>query len=253
MDPEKIQSVVKWPVPKNVKEVQSFLGFMNFYKKFTKKYSKIAAPLTELTKKDQKFKWSTKAQKAFDKLKKRFTSQPILMSFDPEKPIMLEMDASDKAIGACISQPDDMGRLRPVAFYSQKFLNAKINYEIHDKELLAIVDAFKQWRVYLKGPKYEVQVYSDHKNLLYFTTTKVLNRRQVYWSEELSQYNFRIHYQKGSENTKVDALSRQADYLQDKPVVSHAILREDKQGNMSFNRQFNLVRIMQSESCRYGD
>ena len=78
------------------------------------------------------------------------------MSFDPEKPITLETDASDGAIGACISQPDNMGRLRPVAFYSRKFLSAEMNYEIHDKELLAIVNAFKQWHVYLEGLKYEV-------------------------------------------------------------------------------------------------
>lgn len=110
--------MVEWPVLTNVKEVQSFLGFANFYRKFIEKYSKIAIPLTELTKKDQKFEWSAEAQKAFDELKKRFTSQPILLSFDPEKPITLETDASDGAIGACISQSDDMGRLHPLAFYS---------------------------------------------------------------------------------------------------------------------------------------
>ena len=97
------------------------------------------------------------------------------MSFDLKKPITLETDASDRAIEACISQSDNKRRLQPVAFYSRKFLSAEMNYEIHDKELLAIVNAFKQWRVYLKGPKHEVQVYSDHKNLLYFMTTKVLN------------------------------------------------------------------------------
>ena len=167
--------MVEWPVPKNVKEVQSFLGFTNFYRKFIEKYLKIASPLTELIRKDQKFKWSPEAQKAFNELKKRFTSQSILVSFDPEKPITLETDASDRAIGACISQPDDKGCLQPVAFYSRKFSSAEMSYEIHDKELLAIVNAFKQWRVYLEGPKHEVQIYSDHKNLLYFTTTKVLN------------------------------------------------------------------------------
>ena len=112
-------------------------------------------------------------------MKKRFTSQPILVSFNPEKPNTLETDASDRAIEVYISQPDDKGCLQPVAFYSRKFLSAEMSYEIHDKELLAIVDAFKQWRVYLKGLKHEVQVYSDHKNLLYFMTMKVLNRRQV--------------------------------------------------------------------------
>ena len=88
---------------------------------------------------------------------------------------MLKIDASDEAIEACISQSDDKRCLQPVAFYSRKFSSAEISYEIHDKELLAIVNAFKQWCVYLKGLKHEVQVYSDHKNLLYFTTMKVLN------------------------------------------------------------------------------
>ena len=103
IDSEKIQSVIEWPVPKNVKEVQFFLEFTNFYRKFIEKYSKIASPLTELIRKDQKFEWSLKAQKAFNKLKKRFTSQLILVSFDLKKPITLETDVSDRAIKACIS------------------------------------------------------------------------------------------------------------------------------------------------------
>jgi RNase H-like domain found in reverse transcriptase len=90
----------------------------------------------------------------------------------------------------------------------------KLNYEIHDKELLTIIKAFRNWRVYLEGSKYPVKVYIDHKNLLYFTTTKVLNRRQVRWSETLSAYNFKISYKKGSDNTKADALSRQANHAQ---------------------------------------
>ena len=148
---------------------------MNFYRKFIEKYSKIASPLTELTRKDQKFEWSPEAQKAFNELKKRFTSQSILVSFNPKKSITLETDALDRAIRACISQSDDKKCLQPVAFYSRKFSSAEMSYEIHDKKLLAIVNAFKQWHVYLKGLKHEVQVYSDHKNLLYFMTTKVLN------------------------------------------------------------------------------
>ena len=101
------------------------------------------------------------------------------MSFDSEKPITLKTDVSDRAIRVCISQSDDKKCLQPVAFYSRKFLSAEMSYEIHDKELLAIVNTFKQWCVYLEEPKHEVQVYSDHKNLLYFTTMKVLNQRQV--------------------------------------------------------------------------
>jgi hypothetical protein len=116
---------------------------------------------------------------AFDELKRRFTTAPILRHFDPKKVCMVETDASDFALGAVLSQKGDDGRLHPVAFHSRKFTPAEINYEIHDKELLAIVDCFKVWRRYLEGAMHTVQVYSDHQNLEYFTTTKVLNRRQA--------------------------------------------------------------------------
>ena len=112
--------------------------------------------------------------------------------FDPTKPIMLETDASNLALGAVISQQRPDRKWHPVAFYSQKLTIPEQNYEIHNKELLAIVDLMKHWRVYLESPRHQVQVYSDHKNLVYFTTTKELNRRQVRWSKELAQYNFKI-------------------------------------------------------------
>jgi hypothetical protein len=104
---------------------------------------------------------------------------PILAIFDPEKEAVLETDASDYAIGAYLTQKGVDGRERPVAYYSRKMTGPELNYDIHDKELLAIVEALREWRVYLEGPKYPVQIYTDHKNLLYWTTTKQLNRRQV--------------------------------------------------------------------------
>jgi len=179
MDTSKIQTILEWPVPTTVREVLSFLGFANFYRRFIKEYSKVAAPLTDITKKDQAFDWTTDAQEAFDELKRRFTTQPILVMFGPSKPITVETDASDKALGACISQPGPEGKLQPVAYYSRKLAPAELRYNIHDKELLAIVDAFRQWKVYLEGPKHTVTVFTDHKNLIYFTTTKELNRRQI--------------------------------------------------------------------------
>ena len=145
MNSEKIQSVTEWLTLTNVKKVQFFLEFINFYCKFIEKYSKITTPLTELMKKDTRFEWSLEAQKIFEELKKRFTSQPILLSFKSEKPITLEMNMSDRAIEACISQSDNKGHLHPIAFYLRKLLGAEINYEIHNKELLAIINTFKQW------------------------------------------------------------------------------------------------------------
>jgi hypothetical protein len=235
MDKKKVAAIVEWPTPTNVTEVQSFLGFANFYRRFIKGYSMIVGPLTTLTKKDHPFEWTDAAEKAFQKLKNAFTSEPILRTFDPERPIILETDASDYAIGACLSQPDEDKKLHPIAFYSRKMAPAELNYEIHDKELLAVVMAFKEWRVYLEGPKHKVKVYTDHKNLLYFTTTKKLNRRQARWAEELANYNFEILYTKGSENVKADALSRRADYLENKTDVSHAIFEQTEKA-LTYNR-----------------
>jgi hypothetical protein len=104
------------------------------------------------------------------------------------------MDASDFALGAVLSQPDKDGRLHPVAFHSRKFTAAEINYEIHDKELLAIVDSFQEWRHFLEGAQHPVTVYTDHKNLEYFMSAKVLNRRQARWSISLLRFNFVITY-----------------------------------------------------------
>ena len=193
MAKNKVEAVLDWKTPKSLTEVQSFLGFANFYRRFIQDYSKIARPLTELTKKSDKWAWNKEAETAFQQLKNRFTSAPILAHFDAQKPVIIETDASDFAIGAVLSQRDQENRLHPVAFHSRKFSPAEINYEIHDKELLAIVDAFKHWRRYCEGATHQVQVFSDHQNLEYFTTTKVLNRRQARWAQELAGIDFRIY------------------------------------------------------------
>ena len=243
MDPQKVKAVQEWPVPRTVKDIQSFLGFANFYRKFIAGYSALAAPLSDLTKKDRTFEWTEAAEKSFQKLKQRFMDEPILAMFDPQKKVVVETDASDLAIGAVLSQPDDRTRLHPIAFHSRKMTGAELNYDVHDKELLAIVESFKIWKVYLEGAKHEVQVFTDHKNLMSFTTTKVLNRRQVRWSEELSSYNFRIQYRKGSENGRADALSRRSDYFQEgKDWTAKAILMLDGQGHIRYNKNNHAIR-----------
>jgi hypothetical protein len=166
-----------WAIPSSVKDVQRFLGFANFYRRFIKGYSKITTPLTTLTCKDKPFSWNPTAQAAFDTLKMAFTSAPILIHPDPAKPFIVETDVSNFALGAILSQFGIDGLLHPVAFYSQKLTSAEINYQVYDKELLAIITAFEQWRPYLARAQHRVQVLTDHKNLLYFTTTRTLNRR----------------------------------------------------------------------------
>jgi len=179
MDEEKIQTIKEWKEPTNIKGIQSFLGFANFYRRFIQDYSRITTPLTSLTRKEVDWEWGDEQQTAFETLKTAMVTEPILQHFDPEQPVTIETDASDYAIGAICSQPDDNGTLHPVAYYSQKLKDPEHNYDIHDKELLAIVDVLRKWDTYCKttGPK--ITILTDHKNLEYWKTKKDLNLRQA--------------------------------------------------------------------------
>ena len=214
MDPAKIRALTAWEPPHTLRAVQSFLGFANFYRRFIKGFSSLVLPLTALTRKTSKspFVWSMAAQEAFEALKRAFTTAPILQHADPMRPFVLETDASDYALGAVLSQSGRDGLLHPIAYHSRKFTAAEINYEIYDKELLAIVDSFEVWRHFLEGAQHPITVFTDHKNLLYFTTSRVLNRRQARWSISLSRFDFQLHYRPGPLQGKPDALSRQAAY-----------------------------------------
>ena len=210
MDQEKLKAVTEWKTPACVKDVQAFLGFANFYRRFIQGFSLLAKPLTQLTKKDTKFEWSDKCEGAFQSLKLAFTTAPILIHFDPIKEVVLETDASDEVVAGVMSQYDAESRLKPVAYFSTKMSPAECNYEIYDKELLAIIRAFELWRPELEGTEIPVTVVSDHKNLEYFMTTKLLSRRQARWSEFLSRFNFKITYRPGTMNRRADALTRQS-------------------------------------------
>jgi hypothetical protein len=207
MDPQKIRTIIKWKKPVTIRDVQCFLSFANFYRIFIRNYSKIAAPLTRLTCKD-KLKWNAEADQEFETLKKAFTTTPILTHPDFQKPFFLETDAFDFALATVLSQPDKDGCLHPVAFHARKFTAAEINYEIHDKELLAIVDLFQEWRHFLEGAQHLVTIHTDHKNLEYFMSAKVLNRQHARWSISLSRFKFVITYRPSSKQIQFDALSR---------------------------------------------
>jgi len=212
MDTAKTDAVSIWPTPTNLKAVQVFLGFANFYRRFIVGFSDIVIPFDSPHRKDTPFIWGPDHTKAFETLKTAFTQAPILAAFRPDNPIVVETDASDYAIAAIISQisPDD-GDIHPIAFCSCSMQPAELNYEIYDKELLAIFEAFRQWRNYLEGSAHGVLVLSDHKNLEYFATTKQLTRHQVGWSEYLSGFNYLIRYRAGRLGTKPDALTHHDD------------------------------------------
>ena len=145
MDPAKTDAIKEWKPPASLKEVQSFIAFANFYRRFIKDFAKLASPLTALTKKNVAFKWEMPEQHAFESIKEAFSTALILQHFDPEKECVVETDASDYVSSAVLSQPDHKGVLRPVAFLSCRHLPAECNYKIYDKELLAIVRAFEEW------------------------------------------------------------------------------------------------------------
>ena len=142
MTTKKVEEITAWLPPQKVVDVQSFMGFANFSRWFIKGFSKIAKPLTDLTKKRIKWNWTNACQAAFDELKRAFTTGPILTHYDETRPTKLETDASEFALGAALSQLCEDERWHPVAFHSRKFAPAEVNYDIHDKEMTAIVAVF---------------------------------------------------------------------------------------------------------------
>lgn len=209
MDPEKIKAILEWERPKSTKGVRSFLGFANFYRQFIRDFSGLTAPLTDLTKKEAQgmFNWSMEADAAFNKLKEMFTTAPILVQFDPKRETVVEADSSGYATGGVLSQYDDEGLLRPCAYFSRKNSPAECNYEIHDKELLAIICCLKEWESELISvPRFTI--ITDHRNLQYFTSVRRLNERQMRWADILSRYDYTLEYRPGKLAIRPDALSR---------------------------------------------
>src|SRR6202789_1534052 len=211
MDRGKLRGIEEWPAPTTVKQVRAFLGFGNFYRRFIRKFSDVARPLNDLLKKDKVFDWTDKCQQSFDDLKRRFTEEPVLMMPDHSRPFQIEADASKYASGAVLTQCDVNGDQHPVAFISKTFSPAERNYEIYDRELLAIIRALEEWRHYIQGSSHQTIVLSDHKNLMYYREAKKLNRRQARWSLYLSEFDVKLSHIPGTKMVQSDTLSRQPD------------------------------------------
>ncbi|MBW0541579.1 hypothetical protein O181_081294 [Austropuccinia psidii MF-1] len=173
MDQEKVLQILNYPPPRNLKALQLFLGFANFYHHFIKNYSKKICSLTSFLKKDSHFPHNEKSLRKFHQLKEAFTIAPILSPFDPSLPTIVETDASDYALRAVLSQNSDSGK-HPIAFDSRKLLPAEINYEIHDKKLLGTVWALKSWRAFLLSLSSSFEVLTNHSSLQYFMSSKIL-------------------------------------------------------------------------------
>src|SRR6266571_8451760 len=213
MDPVKIAGVTEWPAPTNKKEVQSFLSFTNFYQRFIKGFSEHACPLFDLTRNDSRWRWEAAEHSAFENLKRSVTAAPVLISPDASRPFRIEADSSDFATGAVLSQvyvEDE--KWHPVAFLSKALSPVERNYEIHDKEMLAIIQALQEWRHFVEGAEHQCKIWTDHKNLEYFMTAKQLNRRQAWWSLYLARFDFVLCHKPGKTMGKLDAISRRVDH-----------------------------------------
>ncbi|KAL0188420.1 hypothetical protein M9458_015519, partial [Cirrhinus mrigala] len=210
MDQKKVDAILKWPPPRNVKELQRFLGFSNFYRRFIQGYSSITAPLTSLLwGKPKHLTWNPAAHEAFQHLKHLFSTAPLLHHPDPELPFTAEVDASTAGVGAVLSQAaGDPAILHPCAFYSHKLSPAEQNYDVGNRELLAIKLALDEWRHWLEGARHPVTIITDHKNLQYLRDAKRLNPRQARWALFFTRFHLKITYRPGSKNIPADALSR---------------------------------------------
>ena len=203
VDPEKVESVMSWGRPKSFFKICCFLGLAWYYKRFIKDSSRLAAPMTRLTWKEVKFDWDDRCEEAFQELKRRLTSAPILIVPDRGQGYTMYCDALKAGLGCVLMQ---FGRV--VAYGSRQLKNHEQNYPTHDMELAAIVFALNILRYYLYGEQFEM--YSDHKSLKYIFTQRDLNMRQRRLTEFLEDYDFTLHYHPSKENVVADALSQKS-------------------------------------------
>ena len=203
---DKVKIILDWPTPRKVKDIQSFLGFVNFYCHFIPFYSDIVILLIRLTRKDTPWNWTLACQESFNSLKTAFTSAPALTQWKSGAPLIVETDASNYTLAAILSMVTDNG-VHSLAFLFRTFSTPELNYDVHDKELLAIFEAFQVWRHYLESSPTPVDVVTDYKNLEYFSTTKLLTRRQTRWLEYLNAFNMVIKFCPGCLGAKLNALT----------------------------------------------
>ncbi|KAA0062124.1 gag protease polyprotein [Cucumis melo var. makuwa] len=217
VDPAKIEAVTDWTRPSTVSEVRSFLGLAGYYRRFVENFSRIATPLTQLTRKGAPFVWSKACEDSFQNLKQKLVTAPVLTVPDGSGSFVIYSDASKKGLGCVLMQQGKM-----VAYASRQLKSHEQNYPTHDLELAAVVFALKIWRHYLYGEK--IQIFTDHKSLKYFFTQKELNMRQRRWLELVKDYDCEILYHPGKANVVADALNRKLAQLTAQPILRQRII-----------------------------
>jgi len=211
VDDSKIEAIKQWPQPQNVTDVRSFHGLASFYRRFIPHFSGIMAPVTDCMRSNGKFTWTTEAEIAFQEIKQRLTTAPILVLPDFSNPFELHCDASKLGIGAVLSQNG-----RPVAFFSEKLSGAKSRYNTYDIEFYAVVQAVRHWRHYLFLQ--EFVLFTDHDALKHMGSQDKISSRHASWAAYLQQFTFVIKHKAGIQNRVADALSRRKNLLVDMRV-----------------------------------
>ena len=204
----KVEAMMSFPVPQTKKQVRAFLGVTGYYRKFIPNFATVAAPLTDLIRKNRpnQVVWTSTCDKAFTELKKQLCSDPVLKSPDFDRAFILQTDASNRGVGAVLSQIDDNGEEHPVAYFSRKLLEREEKYSTIEKECLAIKLAIQAFRVYLLGKPFTIQ--TDHRSLEWLDRLKENNARLTRWSLALQPYKFTVQYRMGKANSNADGLSR---------------------------------------------
>ena len=201
-DENKVLAIKHWPIPRNSTDIRSFLGAAGYYRRFITHFSETAAPLTDLTRANSRFKWTSKQHTAYITLKEALVTAPVLRLPDFKLPFIVVTDASMSAVGDVLMQDDGDGE-RPIAYKSRKLNDAESRYTVHEQELLAIIVCLRTWRCYLEGMNFIIR--TDHKSLEHVQTRKYLSRRMTRWVEYLQQFNFTIEYKPGKDNVVADA------------------------------------------------
>eukprot|EP00253_Pinus_taeda_P005724 PITA_05724 len=206
VDPEKIKTILDWPVPKDVADIRYFMGLAGYYRRFVEGFSRVAYPITSLQKKGRTFRWSSECQQSFERLKQLLTSAPVLSIADPNKDYVVCTNASGEGVGGVLMQEGKV-----IAYKSRKLKEHEQKYSAYDLELTAVIHALKMWQHYLLGRRF--LLLTDHHSLTNYFSQPTLNARQACWADFLSGFDFDIKHLKGKENRVADALSRKVQCL----------------------------------------
>jgi len=225
IDPSKIDVIVNWPEPKSVTKIHSFLGAVQYWRRFIPKFSFIDSPLHALTSVKNTFQWEGKKQKCFNTLKEKISTAPVLALLNLKQPFKIDIDANICAMVAVLMQ-----YCKLIFYHSETFIQAVVNYPTYDKELYALVQSVKKWKHYLLGK--ETIIHTDHQPLQYLQAqTKLQQYRHYRWMGFLQQFHLVIKYKKGTSNKVADMISRP-------PIAASIILKNTSLSHDRYVEQY---------------